>query len=63
MRAAVSKDGHTLRTRRHPSRRSAVAKGDRGAWVMISILLDAPVKADDPALAELYDEFRRGVRT
>ncbi len=29
-------------------------------WVLVSILIDRPVDAGDPALAELYESFRQG---
>lgn len=39
-----------------------VLHGDR-RWVMVSILIDRPVDASDPALIALYEDFRRGVKT
>lgn len=39
-----------------------VFTGDR-RWVMVSILIDRPVDAEDPALLELYEQFRRGVKS
>jgi exosortase O len=35
--------------------------GGERRWVLVSILIDRPVPAADPALAELYEQFRVGV--